>query len=1028
MQIKNRFSLIVIFSVVFIIGLLNFGFNTYLTGWDNLHPEYNLLVNIRRSIFAAWQEYQGLGLLGGMGHAADLPRQLVLLFTSLFLPANLLRQIYFFLMLLLGPLGIYFLLEKVFLVNLNIERRKIASLAGALFYLLNLATVQTFYAPFDAFVTHFAFLPWLFLASFLLFQNLNRKTLALFLTVNIAALPQAYVPTIFFVYFSALTAGLFLFSIKTFKQNLGRILQIVALTLAINAFWLLPFLFFTAKNTQVNIDSKINQMVTEKNLQQNKRFGDLLNVASLRGFWFEYTDLNSDGNFAYMLSPWRDHFKKPLVSEASYLLFSIVVLGIFAAFRKKNQYRFTALFLFLFSFTLLANNTPPFSWFDSLLYKWPFFAQIFRAPFTKFSVMAGFAYAIFFAFGIAFVSNLLSKIPTHSRVYGKIPIITCVGLMFFVAFPVFRGQLFYTRERLKIPNEYFQVFDFFQSQDKNTRIANFPQPNFWGWTFYRWGYSGSGFLWYGIEQPILDRAFDVWNDKDENYYWEISYALYSKNPNLFEAVLEKYQINWLLTDGNVINPTSSKAIYTDELEQLLSDSQKVTLTQSFGKIDIYKVNLDSPTRNFAFLAENLPSVRPEYKWNNYDRAYQDNGNYVSIIHNSEFIIHNSIYYPFRSLFTGKQQDELEFAVEDKGKTFLFTKPLPESTVGYVLEIPEFNKEELTWVNPDDLSQIRYFKPEVTVENGILKVWVPKVDGYFSAKVDPANDTLVQEAKNCNQLNQAGKVENEIISDGGQAFLRLTAQEATNCSASFWLPNLPHSLSYLVTVQSQNISGKSLLFWLENLTARKADIETYVTGNTQHVTRNTPISTSYYIQPPMESDGLGYTLHFDNISIGNKKVINDLGEVTVNPIPYKFLSEIKLVNSQFDGSQPVILRPAESSHLNPSLYKIKLPELENEQTQTLVLSQAFDPGWVAYEFQKSESRIQNFLKTYFPFVGGKKIENHVLVNNWENGWQIDKSEIINNQSSIILVFWPQYLEYLGFTLLIIPLLLLLKNKK
>ena len=42
-----------------------------------------------------------------------------------------------------------------------------------------------------------------------------------------------------------------------------------------------------------------------------------------------------------------------------------------------------------------------------------------------------------------------------------------------------------------------------------------------GWNYYDWGYRGSGFLWYGIKQPILDRAFDVWDKSSEKYYEEI---------------------------------------------------------------------------------------------------------------------------------------------------------------------------------------------------------------------------------------------------------------------------------------------------------------------------------------------------------------------------------------------------------------------------------------------------------------------------------------------------------------------------
>ena len=68
-----------LFLLVFVLFLTNFSPGTYLSGWDNLHPEFNPLMNLERAWQSAWQEYQGLGLLAGMAHSADLFRQLVFL-------------------------------------------------------------------------------------------------------------------------------------------------------------------------------------------------------------------------------------------------------------------------------------------------------------------------------------------------------------------------------------------------------------------------------------------------------------------------------------------------------------------------------------------------------------------------------------------------------------------------------------------------------------------------------------------------------------------------------------------------------------------------------------------------------------------------------------------------------------------------------------------------------------------------------------------------------------------------------------
>src|SRR5687768_13632930 len=69
----------------------NYKPDTYLIGWDNLLPELDFGINIQRSIFSVWQEYQSLGLLAGMGHASDLLRQVFLYAASFIMPNSALR-------------------------------------------------------------------------------------------------------------------------------------------------------------------------------------------------------------------------------------------------------------------------------------------------------------------------------------------------------------------------------------------------------------------------------------------------------------------------------------------------------------------------------------------------------------------------------------------------------------------------------------------------------------------------------------------------------------------------------------------------------------------------------------------------------------------------------------------------------------------------------------------------------------------------------------------------------------------------
>ena len=72
---------------------------------------------------------------------------------------------------------------------------------------------------------------------------------------------------------------------------------------------------------------------------------------------------------------------------------------------------------------------------------------------------------------------------------------------------------------------------------------------------------------------------------------------------------------------------------------------------------------------------------------------------------------------------------------------------------------------------------------------------------------------------------------------------------------------------------------------------------------------------------------------------------------------------------------------------------------------MVLGQGYENGWVA-----------------LPWPLNKKLD-HVKVNSWANGWHVSAGD-----SAIVLVYWPQYLEYLGFVILLISLIKILFLKK
>jgi len=1109
--------ILALFILVAALAATNYHPGTILSGWDNLHPEFDFALNIKRSVFAVWQEYQGLGLLGGMAHSSDLPRQIFLLFLSLVLPADSLRYMWTFLMLFVGASGAYFLFKKTVFTK---DENQIFSFLGASFYLLNLATIQMFYAPFEAFSGFFGFLPWVLLASLLYFNSEKHslKHLLFLCVVLLLATPAWYVQTFFIVFIMALSLILATFLVKNPSiSSFKKAAKLYAIIFIINCFWLLPVAYFTLTNSQVNLNSKINQMATETIFLQNKEFVTLPDVMLLKGFEFKSVDPNSTGTINYMLKPWSDHLQNPFVAALGFLFFAIIFVGFIKAIRSKNTFAKSFAWLFIFSFIALAIDTPPFSFINNIFRNYlPLVNQIFRFPFTKFATLASLNFAMLFAIGVQKLVIYFEDLNIKNlKIKANfLPLIPFILLMLFI-FPAFQGHLFYDKERTTIPKDYKNLFSYFKNQDPNTRIADFPHSNFWGWSFYDWpgesqndpniSYGGSGFLWYGINQPIVDRNFDVWSSLNENYYFEVSQALYSKNPKNLEKVFNKYQINWILIDKNIFDVSSSKALFVPELEALIDKSSVAKKTAVFGKLEVYKIDLKDKPKSFVFMSKNLPTVN-KYNWNNNDQAYLDNGNYIAA---NDPLTANTIY-PFRSLFSLKTQKEKEFSIKETASSIDLTTQLPamnkatltlpsfvqqekyisvklstqktqssgpklvakvllpqvflgnreltqDNAPSFQLQLPTVKPEQYPLkvnVNgagsfpvtnsdqdvgitffilnaknvftisdskkhaigeivfaPDIFSQLSKNPQSIALEESLsqtLTVKFPKIDDNYLS-FNPLLSSA-EKVKNCDSFRtkdfSSKTVDNKALT--------LSSTDATACTA-FFANSLPTDQAFAIFIKSKYSTGQGLRFWVENINEQYAPIDTYLP-------KDTKTTTSSFILPPQELFGSSYAFHFDNGSIGRDKTVNEINKLSVYPIFYNYLESIKTQSGNAGSAESLDSSSLTVSHPNESLYTIQISNLKFQISNgtTLILSQSFNPGWKAYTVGNN-----NWFSRAFPFVFGKEIKNHVFVNNWENGWVLDKTQNpaspaggSNFKVQIVIVYLPQYLEYFGFGLLIV----------
>jgi hypothetical protein len=271
-------------------------------------------------------------------------------------------------------------------------------------------------------------------------------------------------------------------------------------------------------------------------------------------------------------------------------------------------------------------------------------------------------------------------------------------------------------------------------------------------------------------------------------------------------------------------------------------------------------------------------------------------------------------------------------------------------------------------------------PNTTYQNRSLFTRTP-VAGDFPGTL--GSPLMVIDPQNAGGPNcDNGASQNSMI---GAGWVSLSSKDTNNCGAYIPLSDLPNRKAYLIKFKAENVSGKPLLFWVENLNSRRIDSQSYLPKDSTE--------TSYYfVQPPMEEYGSGYALHFDNISVGQEKTINKLGTIEVYAIDYDLLIHSATQKNNMTGRAVFTTDKIKVEKLNPSLYKVdfKNPPSAGDH---LVLFQAHDPGWVA--------------------VG---LDSHVLIDNWTNGWTLTGKE-----KNLFIVFWPQTFIYIGLIILFVTVL-------
>ena len=158
-----------------------------------------------------------------------------------------------------------------------------------------------------------------------------------------------------------------------------------------------------------------------------------------------------------------------------------------------------------------------------------------------------------------------------------------------------------------------------------------------------------------------------------------------------------------------------------------------------------------------------------------------------------------------------------------------------------------------------------------------------------------------------------------------------------------------------------------------------------------------VFNNYYLIKPVYFDtadketASGYTLSVETRSFGKVISKNLISTIEIYPVE---LPEPTLQGETLQSD----LKVNDIKKWGTSIYKV-----ETTGSGVLELGQGYEKGWISYP-----------------------VLEHVNVNSWANGWIVptNLSALITNH---YLIFWPQFLEWGGFVLLVFTVIYLLKNK-
>jgi len=601
--IRKSLPIIVLSILPLILILIWFRKGLLFAGGEEGMAFYNLSKNLSL-ISSPWYDANA-----GYAISIFLPRvpfySFLEFFFKLGLKGYILQSLVFYLLMVVGPLSVYYLIKEVVVIKLQKNAQKIIPFVSGIFYLFNpYSLTQVWGRGSLAQIFSFALMP-LFLLL-VVFGLKRRKYFYAILGVFASFLFSpafVWVTEIVVVWTPVLIY--FVYSFIASKNKKDRIfifrysIFLIATWTLVHSWWLIPTfkvggqVFSTAAN----------------NFQEN--IGTLLGVSPY--FTMSYILRLTQKFYFFTAKSYGKIYSTFFFQAISWLVPITAVFSI--AYLRKIKILMFFLILFLLGLFVSLGSNPPLGYFFVLVFKRFSFLQAFRNPYEKFGLVLMLAYTPFFALGLYRLNKLAKKHFSNIVLYLIIFLVCGV----FV-WPLWAGRFSGKNAWTRVPGYYKEADVWLSADVEDGKIIQFPLIGGDG-VIYNWEHP-----YQGIEPgEFLFTTSSIGRNVVANkIYYNVllqrfgNFAPYSFGPDpdisksefkskeLWQE-LAKLNVRFIVFHNDIDDQFIGAGKTKEDFRKYLSTQRNIKKVKTLGELDIYEVFFSDEIRHIY-----SPEIKTEY--------------------------------------------------------------------------------------------------------------------------------------------------------------------------------------------------------------------------------------------------------------------------------------------------------------------------------------------------------------------------------------------------------------------------------